>query len=56
MNMKKEYFAPFAVYKTVDCDTIIATSPVSIGIDKNKSGDEQLSNRQQGSWGNVLNQ
>lgn len=55
MNMKKEYFAPFAVYMTVDCDTIIATSPVSISIDKTGEGDEQLSNKQQGAWGNLWN-
>ena len=55
MNMKKEYFAPAAVYMTVDCDTIIATSPVSISIDKTQEGDEQLSNKQQGTWGNLWN-
>ncbi|MBR3611707.1 MAG: hypothetical protein IKL54_00225 [Bacteroidaceae bacterium] len=55
MNMKKEYFAPAAVYMTVECDTIIATSPVSISIDKTQEGNEQLSNKQQGTWGNVWN-
>lgn len=53
--MKKEYFAPAAVYMTVECDTIIATSPVSISIDKTQEGDEQLSNKQQGNWGNLWN-
>ncbi len=57
MNMKKEYFAPFAVYMTVDCDTIIATSPgVKVEIDKDGTGgDEHLSNRNQGNWGNLWN-
>ena len=55
--MKKEYFAPFAVYMTVDCDTILATSPGGkIEIDKDDTGgDEHLSNRNQGNWGNLWN-
>lgn len=54
--MKRNYLTPDAVYMNIECETIIATSPAAtIGIDKNNSGDEQLSNRQQGTWGNVWN-
>ena len=54
--MKRIYLTPDAVYMNIECETIIATSPAAtIGIDKNKSGDEQLSNKQQGTWGNVWN-
>lgn len=54
--MKRNYLTPDMAYQNIECETIIATSPAAtIGIDKNKSGEEQLSNRQQGSWGNVWN-
>ena len=47
--MKKNYLKPTTTYVCVECNTIIATSPNSqIGIDKSSSGNEQLSNKQQG--------
>ena len=52
--MKKNYLKPTTTYVCVECNTIIATSPNSkIGIDKSSSGNEQLSNKQQGTWGDV---
>ncbi|MBR3612671.1 MAG: hypothetical protein IKL54_05180 [Bacteroidaceae bacterium] len=55
--MKRIYLTPDAVYMNIECETIIATSPAArISIDKGgQGGDEQLSNKQQGAWGNVWN-
>ncbi len=48
--MKRNYLTPDMAYLNIECETIIAISPAAtIGIDKNNSGNEQLSNRQQGS-------
>lgn len=53
--MKQTYLTPDTTYLCIECDAIIATSPNSqIGIDKSSSGGkEQLSNKQQGTWGDV---
>ena len=54
--MKRNYLTPDVAFMNIECETIIASSPAAtIGIDKDKSGNEQLSNRQQGTWGNVWN-
>lgn len=49
--MKKQYFSPKAEACSLDCETIIAQSPIK--IDKNSSGTEQLSNKNRGEWGDV---
>ena len=52
--MKRNYLTPDAVFMNIECETIIASSPAArISIDKNQSGEEQLSNKQQGAWGDV---
>ena len=53
--MKKNYLKPTTTYVCVECNTIIATSPAArIGIDNSdQGGTEQLSNKQQGTWGDV---
>lgn len=52
--MKQTYLTPNTTYLCIECDAIIATSPNSqIGIDKSSSGNEQLSNKQQGTWGDI---
>ena len=48
--MKKYYLTPVMVCLNIDCETLIAAS---IAIDKNGSGEEQLTNKQQGPWGNL---
>ena len=53
--MKRIYLTPDVAFMNIECETIIASSPVSISIDKTQEGDEQLSNKQQGTWGNLWN-
>ena len=55
--MKRNYLTPDMAFMNIECETIIATSPAAtIGIDKGgQGGAEQLSNKQQGAWGNVWN-
>ena len=55
--MKRNYFSPAMSVVEVECNEIIATSPDgNIGIDQSGiGGSEQLSNRQQGKWGDVWN-
>ena len=54
--MKRTYLTPDAVFMNIECETIIASSPVArISIDKESSGSEQLSNKQQGDWGTLWN-
>lgn len=54
MSMKKTYKSPYVGVVTVECEFMIANSPGgNIGIDKGEGGTDQLSNRQQGKWGDV---
>lgn len=55
--MKRIYLTPDVAFMNIECETIIATSPnASIGIDKGEPGGaEQLTNKQQGAWGNLWN-
>ena len=48
--MKKDYVAPIVLNVEMVSETLIAAS---IAIDKNSSGEEQLTNKQQGNWGNL---
>ena len=52
--MKKTYKSPYVGVVTVECEFLIANSPGgNIAIDKGEGGTDQLSNRQQGKWGDV---
>lgn len=51
--MKKNYVAPFALYVNIEGGNILTTS---VDIDKENSGDIQLGNKYQGSWGNIWEQ
>ena len=50
--MKRKYNAPTTEFVEIKSEVILDGS---ISIDKNGEGDEQLSNKHRGEWGNLWN-
>ena len=53
--MNKSYVTPAANFIGVECNVIMTNPSAQIRIDGENSGNEQLSNKQQSTWGNLWN-
>lgn len=51
--MKKKYIVPAIEVMDIESVEMIAASVPQIGIDPDGSGEEILSNKRRGSWGNL---